>query len=600
MAYTFTAQEQNSIKAARLLCTPGDDPKDVKTNGNWVPFYTALSNIIGQHIAAGDITNPVDLANFKSSKLWLDVAIGANGGTGMHSAFIRTYTDRQGLLRRGSPFSATEMQKASNGVALNFYRDIAGLSKNPDVTPWTAPSIDVLAKADASSIGRNLFGEGSTQPLSSDDDAATQNSAWTGTLGFNLLGGAAPFESWRLLVDGDETKTTAKLDSLDDFKNLLYAVDSYQTALKAGYAVGGVEFIAYLATIATAARMRGRSVPAAPPPDLVAQLNISFASGDFFGFVKDVASRTPAISPAINVIADVGSNKFLDMLMGAAAGQCLLGSTTDANFASRAKDFFNSYGSALPTTEAKLLPANAGALASLAKTDVNVRAALVALSGVSVRVPPSVANQLSLYDASTGQGFTDAWLQDRSAMLSWELKVSSDDARATESQPYAPDIGLGLTAVPSLYFADVASGERLYLGGQDRRYVVFGSEQADAIAGRGDNDRLYGGGGSDTLWGDTDAHNLAAPTDNPLLWGNNYLDGAANSVVTHIRYLCVTRIFDCKQTRLSTQKLSFRCRLARSLVQACGAHFIRLGGHKWLGSSLWSICDDNESGVKHG
>ena len=155
--YVFTAAEQQEILAARLLCPAIDDPNFVSANGNWVPFYTKLSEIISRHISAGDITDPKDLGDFKSAKLWLDVAIGANGGTGMHSAFIRTYTDREGELRRGTPFTDTEMQKASNGVALNLYLDVTGRKPGSPVQPWTVPTIDQIAEADASSIGRNLF-----------------------------------------------------------------------------------------------------------------------------------------------------------------------------------------------------------------------------------------------------------------------------------------------------------------------------------------------------------------------------------------------------------------------------------------------------------
>ena len=54
-----------------------------------MPFYITLSNFLGQHIGAGDVSG-TDLTNFKNVKLWLDVAIGANGGTDMHSTFIRT------------------------------------------------------------------------------------------------------------------------------------------------------------------------------------------------------------------------------------------------------------------------------------------------------------------------------------------------------------------------------------------------------------------------------------------------------------------------------------------------------------------------------
>jgi hypothetical protein len=47
MAYTFNTQEQAAIEAARLLYPAGSLPSDVTGNGNWVPFYTTLSNILG-------------------------------------------------------------------------------------------------------------------------------------------------------------------------------------------------------------------------------------------------------------------------------------------------------------------------------------------------------------------------------------------------------------------------------------------------------------------------------------------------------------------------------------------------------------------------
>jgi hypothetical protein len=113
MAYTFTTAEIAQIEAARDLCPAGDS--DPTSSGNWVPFYQKLSDLIDARIDSGTVTG-TDLQDLKNAKLWLNVAIGANGGTGMHSAFIRTYTDRQGELRIGHTFTSAEMQKASNGV----------------------------------------------------------------------------------------------------------------------------------------------------------------------------------------------------------------------------------------------------------------------------------------------------------------------------------------------------------------------------------------------------------------------------------------------------------------------------------------------------
>lgn len=98
MPYRFTAEEINQLQAARLLCPPGDEY--VTNSGNWVALYQKFSEIIGGHIASGDVVG-ADLQDMKNFKLWLDVAIGANGGSGMHSAFIRTYTNMQGELRLG-------------------------------------------------------------------------------------------------------------------------------------------------------------------------------------------------------------------------------------------------------------------------------------------------------------------------------------------------------------------------------------------------------------------------------------------------------------------------------------------------------------------
>jgi hypothetical protein len=171
MPYQFTPDEVSQLQAARALCPldPVDGTLPTST-GNWVPLYTTLSNILGQRISGGAVTG-ADLQDMKSAKLWLDVAIGANGGTGMHSAFIRTYTNLQGELRRGSAFTVTEMQYASNGVALNLWQQLT----NP-ASPyqWKVPPISAIAEADASSIGANLFGVRSAQPLPATDTAITE------------------------------------------------------------------------------------------------------------------------------------------------------------------------------------------------------------------------------------------------------------------------------------------------------------------------------------------------------------------------------------------------------------------------------------------
>jgi RTX calcium-binding nonapeptide repeat (4 copies) len=544
--YVFTAAEKQEIEAARLLSPAGDDPREVVAAGNWVPLYSKLSEIISRHISAGDITDPKDLGDFKSAKLWLDVAIGANGGTGMHSAFIRTYTDREGELRRGTPFTDTEMQKASNGVALNLYLDVTGRKPGSPVQPWTVPTIDQIAEADASSIGRNLF----AGSLPSTDDAVVFNSAWSGAMGFNLLGGSSPFESWRLLVDGtpnDIDKKNAIVNTLDDFKNILYAVDSYERALKAGYTQGGLDFLLNLgyASAGLVAGPTGSTVPN-PVAALVAQLNVQFASGNIFGFVKDVAAKSPLISPVVNVIADVGVKQFLDMLIGATTGQMQLGSTTQANFASRANTFFSAYGTTLESINAKLLPSSASAIASLARTDVNVRAALMAGSIISVNVSVATASSdaLSLYNNVTGQGsLTDKWLDDRAMFVVAIGTGKPDLAGQTFKSAYLPTDrsfefhyingngieqiilaentarpGGVLVPVPSQLISFGGAGNDTLNGSDSIKFGdhLYGGAGADTLSGLGGNDYLEGGVGNDTLIGGAGNDTLAGGKDNDI------------------------------------------------------------------------------------
>ena len=117
MPYKFTQSEIDEITEARNLCPVGD--KVPTSERNWAPFYRALSRIIGQKIESHAVTGRA-LQDMKNAKLWLDVAVHANDGTGMHADFIRTFTSREGLLRRGKEFDIKEMQYASNGVAMNL------------------------------------------------------------------------------------------------------------------------------------------------------------------------------------------------------------------------------------------------------------------------------------------------------------------------------------------------------------------------------------------------------------------------------------------------------------------------------------------------
>ncbi len=191
MSYAFTAAEHQQIldainASSGLVFNTTSKSYDIKTPAvgtNATPFYQILSDILTTKLDDPSELDAATVEELESSLRWINVAIGANSGVGMHSAFIRAYTNRQGVLRLGSEFTAEQMQQASNAVARNFANSL--LSGAVGLEPWTVPRIDQIAKIDAEAIGEILFGG----ELDTEDTAITVNAAWSGTLGFSLLGG---------------------------------------------------------------------------------------------------------------------------------------------------------------------------------------------------------------------------------------------------------------------------------------------------------------------------------------------------------------------------------------------------------------------------
>ncbi|RBH39138.1 hypothetical protein C3F00_042655, partial [Pseudomonas sp. MWU13-2860] len=137
------------------------------------------------------------------------------------------------------------MQASSNQVAVTFMNILLYGSVKGDLAPWTVPSISQIARIDASAIGEVLF----LDDLGKDDTATSRNAGWSGTIGFSLLGAKPPYETWRLISAGDpgsEIKGNhelAKANRLDDFKNILFAIDSYSVGLRAAVNNFGVNVL---------------------------------------------------------------------------------------------------------------------------------------------------------------------------------------------------------------------------------------------------------------------------------------------------------------------------------------------------------------------
>lgn len=113
MSCTFSAAERQQTKGALAQCTGsvlnGANYRSVEeTDTKAVPFCTTQSNMLALKL---DTLRASD-----SATLWLDVAIEAYGGMGMHSAVIRACTADQFSLRLDRWPSGDETQKASNVI----------------------------------------------------------------------------------------------------------------------------------------------------------------------------------------------------------------------------------------------------------------------------------------------------------------------------------------------------------------------------------------------------------------------------------------------------------------------------------------------------
>ena len=106
--------------------------------------------------------------------------------------------------------------------------------------------------------------------------------------------------------------------------------------------------------------------------------------------------------------------------------------------------------------------------------------------------------------------YSDLWLADRAAMLSWQNKLNELDIEATAMAPYI-DNGV------SQHFKDIATDKEIFINGlvEEAQDFIFGSNtHTDVITGHNNNDHLYGGAGNDILSSGQ---------------GNNRLDGGVAS-----------------------------------------------------------------------
>ncbi|WP_242485155.1 calcium-binding protein [Pseudomonas sp. TH39(2020)] len=487
MNYVFSVLEKTRIFDVVSICngmvfdSEKERYKAVAIDGrNCTPFYQELSDIIGEKLSGRVVFDGNVKRALKSARLWLDVAIDANGGNGAYSALIRAYTLRQGQLRLNETFNAGLMQQASNGVAVNFVNALIYGSVKDNLAPWTVPLISQIASIDARAVGEILFEEKSGAA----DTASSRNSGWSGTIAFSLLGGEYPYETWRLISAGDpgsEIKGSheqAKVNRIDDFKNILFAIDSYSVALEAVIKNFGRNIFESLFSV----------VPE--------QINVALSSGSVNPLIQYVVKGTP-ISPAVNLILRYGVNAFFDMFRRTYEGDATFTATTDETFADNAYTFFSSLS---PSQSQSIVAKTIGEYGSasewgvLAAEDTStgqaLRNSLKHLSEIVIeRGEDFSGDGLELYNSKTGEGvITEQWLLDRADMLGRLIARTNGSFGENTAQKFS--------------YSDLASGKQAAMTtGVSNPLVMFGDDGGRSFSGGTNIDHLYGGAGNDTING---------------------------------------------------------------------------------------------------
>jgi Ca2+-binding RTX toxin-like protein len=532
MAYTFSQKEQASINSALEQSTGliYDEARGQyefnEAGGNAVPVYEALYNILSAK-SSDDYISAKDLKDIESAKLWLSAAIEANGGSGIYSDIIRYYTQRQGELRLGKQFSEAEIQNASNVVARNLVNGLLFGSPENDLGAWTVPTIIQIAALDAAAIGDQLF----KKTLGDTDTATSQNAAWSGTIAFSLLGGDNPFETWRLISAGDSHSTepgqyqTARVNRLDDLKNILFAVESYQYA--------SVEAIKGTAGSVTQEELISRLINFIPK-----QYAIALASGHVNALIQYVVKGTP-IASTVQAVLNYGSSKFLSMLASAYSGDFI---KEGSDFTNDAYEFFSKITiDQSQNTTAKLLT-DYGDWKEMANTNTNdgmaIRNALKYLSAVVVEDSSFSSRGLDLYSEASGNGsLTQLWISDRAEMLQRLLGKYNDLSSSFTLQQfsytdmdsqYQATMSTG-TGNPLVIFGNAAGSTFSGAGKGDH---LYGGAASDTISGLAGDDYIEGGGGDDALDGGAGVDTLLSMDGNDRITGgadNDYLDGGAGT-----------------------------------------------------------------------
>jgi hypothetical protein len=279
----------------------------------------------------------------------------------------------------------------------------------------------------------------------------------------------------------------AKINRIDDFKNILFAIDSYSVALVAVVKNFGWNALESIFSV------------------FPEQINIARSSRSYNPFIQSVVKGTP-VSPTVNLILRYGVNTFFDMFRRTYDGDATFAATTDETFVANAYTFF----SVLPPSESQSIVAKTiGEYGSASEWGVQaaedtsigqaLRNSLKQLSEIVIEKNVGFSGGgLELYDSKTGEGvITEQWLFDRADMLGRLI------ARTNGS--------FGENTIQAHSYSDLQSGKQASMTtGVSNPLVMFGDDGSRSLSGGPNSDHLYGGLGNDTIIG---------------LEGNDYIEG---------------------------------------------------------------------------
>ncbi|PJG69036.1 calcium-binding protein, partial [Acinetobacter seifertii] len=456
--------------------------------------------------------------------LWLRGATEANAGRGSMSELIRVYSSTQAMLRYGETVSESLMQKASDEVAKNLLTNLFGEGQKGMLVYAEIPDINTIANDDATAVGKILFNRDPNDTAASDK----LNSAWSGTLLFTQL---TSDQNYRLMSAGDK-KT---IDTLNDWRDVLYAYVSYEAGFKAARAKFLLE----------------NSIQQSTDQAILGDTFYGYITGGktLIDYISTLVMGTDnqGLLSSFQIIQYIGVNRFLDMLMGAVLGKPIIGATNDDNFFINAKTFFQS--SILGLATQSLNKFTLSELTLLAKTDVNVRSALNALSLVSVETSSAVQSKFVLYNSATEQGeITEEWIEDRAkALLTFKnywFTGTTIGSPLPDQNWVIEDLSTGIKVVkmganlstPQNSFIFGKDGNDSNIQGGNGKDHIYGGRGKDQLYGGKGNDYLEGGAGSDELYGGDDHDKLIGMDGIDYLYGgagNDILYGGAENDELH-------------------------------------------------------------------